>query len=422
MMISSFVGGVFLWAVHPVLQKNVQDIPFPPLRELLKRVVHERLSESNYGLFIALLGIVVIMGIPATGLQTIFAQQAAAAVDEKRQRQLRGTVRTVLATVSLLWAISLLVVFVLRDRVLGSLGLTDSSVLWITMLIGLPVLWTPVLGGLLQGQQNFMWYGWASITGGLGRCLAAFVIVRVLDVGVLGAISAVLLGAIGAFVIYFWQSYADWHGPREPVEWRLWLRRVLPLTIGLGAITFILAADAIVVRKFFPQTSGFYGAAATIGKALVFFTIPLTSVMFPKIVQSAARAERTDVMAQALGATALLGGGAAIFFTLFPGLPLRLVYSESFLVVKSIIPWFAWCMLPLTLSNVLVNNLLARERFRVVPWMLAIALAYGATLWIVSPHLQQSDQVVAFRTIVQILGAFSLLLLLVCSYFTWQKK
>src|SRR5258706_6747627 len=157
MMISSFVGGVFLWAVHPVLQKNVQDIPFPPLRELLKRVVHERLSESNYGLFIALLGIVVIMGIPATGLQTIFAQQAAAAVDEKRQRQLRGTVRTVLTTVSLLWAISLVVVFVLRDRVLGSLGLTDSSVLWITMLIGLPVLWTPVLGGLLQGQQNFMW-------------------------------------------------------------------------------------------------------------------------------------------------------------------------------------------------------------------------------------------------------------------------
>ena len=46
---------------------------------------------------VGVLSMIVIMSIPSTGLQTIFAQQAAAALDEKQQRQLRGTVRTATA-------------------------------------------------------------------------------------------------------------------------------------------------------------------------------------------------------------------------------------------------------------------------------------------------------------------------------------
>jgi hypothetical protein len=36
-----------------------------------------------------------------------------------------------------------------------------------------------------------------------------------------------------------------------------------------------------------------------------------------------------------------------------------------------------WAMLPLTLANVLVNNLLARRDFRAVPWFVVIAIAYA---------------------------------------------
>jgi O-antigen/teichoic acid export membrane protein len=320
------------------------------------------------------------------------------------------------------------VVFVVRQKVLAHLNIPDPSALWVTILIGLPILWMPVLGGLLLGRQNFLWFGWAAICGGFGRFLAIVLIVRMLGGGVTGAMLAVLAGAGGALVIYLWQSYSDWHGTRDPVEWRAWMRRVVPLTLGFGATTFMLSADMIVVRSVFPEEqTGFYSAAGIIGRALVFFTIPLASVMFPKIVQSAARAERTDVMAQALGATALLGAGAALFCTFFPGLPLQLVYEKSYLVIKPLVPWFAWCMLPLTLSNVLISNLLAREKFAVVPLLVAVAVAYGLVLLAVSPllglthHLSQAEQLAAFKTVVQILGGFSLLLLSVSAYFTWRK-
>ena len=48
----------------------------------------------------------------------------------------------------------------------------------------------------------------------------------------------------------------------------------------------------------------------------------------------------------------------------------------------ALVPWFAWGMLPLTLSMVLANALLAHSRFSVVPLLVAMAMGYGVTLFL----------------------------------------
>ena len=58
--------------------------------------------------------------------------------------------------------------------------------------------------------------------------------------------------------------------------------------------------------------TGYYAAAGMIGRALVFLTAPMTQVMFPKVAQSAARSEKSNAALLALGATALIGAGAAL--------------------------------------------------------------------------------------------------------------
>ena len=79
MMIASVAGGAFMWAVHIVMQKPVDQVPLGSITHFLKRFVQDPVSESAYGLFTALLGLVMWMSIPSNGLQTVFAQQAAAA-------------------------------------------------------------------------------------------------------------------------------------------------------------------------------------------------------------------------------------------------------------------------------------------------------------------------------------------------------
>jgi hypothetical protein len=108
---------------------------------------------------------------------------------------------------------------------------------------------------------------------------------------------------------------------------------------------------------------------------------------------------------------------------LFPWLPLLIVNGRSFLVVAPLVTWFAWCMLPLTLSMVLVNSLMARSRFAAVPWLVLVAVGYGIALAMVGRHAGNlADTQAGLRMMIQTLGVFNLLLLGVCAWFTWGVK
>jgi O-antigen/teichoic acid export membrane protein len=215
-----------------------------------------------------------------------------------------------------------------------------------------------------------------------------------------------------------------WKIETTRVEWKDWLARVIPLTLGLGAAQFMLSADMIFTQKFFPaDQTGFYAAAGMIGRALVFFTQPLTVVMFPKLARSSATGEKSNALMLALGATVFAGGGAAIACTLLPWLPLQIIYPKSYLVAAPLVPWFAWCMLPLTLSFVLVNSLMARSKFSAVPWLVLVAVGYAIALSMVGRHAGSlADTQAGLRMMIQTLGVFNVLLLGVCAWFTWEKK
>ena len=211
-----------------------------------------------------------------------------------------------------------------------------------------------------------------------------------------------------------WFSRDCFRGAAAPMNWPAWLARVVPLTLGLGVSTFMLGADMIFVRRFFPPAqTGYYAAPGMIGRALFYFTAPLTQVMFPKIARSKALGEETSALKLTLVLTALAAGGAALGCTLFPSLPVRLIYDKSFLAISSpLVPWFTWCMVPLTLSTVLINNLMARSRFAAVPWLLAVAVSYGLTLYF------RHD---TFKSVILTVGLFGLILFGVCVWFSFSQ-
>ena len=226
MLVATVVGGAFMWAVHPILQKPVDQVDLGALTHLLKRFVSAPISKDDYGLFGALVGLLGLMGIPAVGLQTIFAHQTASAITESLEQQLRTTARTVLAVGFLIWLALCLTAFFFRRYLMGTLEISQAASLWITLLTGLLVLWTPVLTGILQGRQNFLWYGWTSISGGIGRCLAIAIIVRVLGHQVTGTMLGVLVGVSIPFLICLSQTYRVLRGPGAAVPWSGWLKRV----------------------------------------------------------------------------------------------------------------------------------------------------------------------------------------------------
>ncbi|MBX3731917.1 MAG: hypothetical protein KF791_04905 [Verrucomicrobiae bacterium] len=406
--VATVLGGVFLTAVHPVFGRG---------------------RAAEYEVFGTMLRLFLLLGIPSAGLQVTFAQQSAIAITPEARARLATTTRAVLGGIVIFWAALLLAAVIGRDALTALWRLGDSRVLWPTLGVGLMGLLLPVLRGLLQGRQDFATLGWLAILDGLLRLLLILAALHLLHCGAAGALVAVLLGMLLTTALGAWRTRDVWCHPGAPVDWRRWLGNALPFTAGAGALLILANVDVPYLQATIPGplASHFrmgegYIPAAMIGFALVQFTGQLAVVMFPKIARSVAGRLPTDALTLAFLGTLLLGTLAVAFVSVFPQLPLRIVYftNPAALAAAPVVPWHTSAMVAFALANVLVANQLARGRFWIVGWLIAIVAAYLGTLTGIRSHLLTLEPVAAYRLLTQVLGAYSLLLLLIAAALTWR--
>jgi O-antigen/teichoic acid export membrane protein len=141
---------------------------------------------------------------------------------------------------------------------------------------------------------------------------------------------------------------------------------------------------------------------------------PLAAVMFPKIVHAKAKGEKSDLMGVVLLGTVILAAGGAIGLWVLGPWMAGLIFGPDFVQPDSVLlPWYAWGVVPLSVANVLLNNLLARSLFKVVPALCVLAVGYAFAL-----SRFHDTPVMVIKT----LGVGNLLLLAVCAYYTWGVK
>jgi O-antigen/teichoic acid export membrane protein len=396
LMISAIAGGAMTWGVH-FLSKSI--------------------PESQYATFGTLLMVVACM--PTMPLQMIFAQQTALALATGRERQLAGMVRMAAMWTFIPWALGTAIVLLFQKQIVTGWHLPDAVGLWVTLPLLLLTLLGTMFGGILQGRQDFFWLGWVAILSGVLRFLAAALLVLALGLGAAGMITGALIGVGLCALIAIWRTRDLWSLPAENFDGKGLIRQVVPLMFGFGACQFMFTSDTMFAKAYFTgDQMAPYVAAGTLSRALLWLVLPLAAVMFPKIVHAAAKAEKTNLFNLVVLGTAVLAICGALGLWLVGPIVVKIVYKSSYVAATTaLLPWYAGAMVPLALANVMVNDLLARARFGVVPFMVLLAAAYGFTLpWMLN-HFPGRLEVV-----LQTLGAFNLLLFLVCAWFTWGVK
>ena len=158
-----------------------------------------------------------------------------------------------------------------------------------------------------------------------------------------------------------------------------------------------------------------------IGFAMTQFIAPIAAVMFPTIVRNMALSKKTDALLLTLAVTGGFACLAATGCTLFPKLPLAILFPDK-IGASVLVPSYVWVLVPLALANVLIQNLLARGRFAATPWLIAVPILYVLTLLAFKSRLVAlPDDFSAFKVIIHIMGFFCLLLFGVAAWFTWRK-
>ncbi len=391
MAAAAMLGGVFNMASTSVAQR----MPVP----------------GDYNIFATALSALGILALPALGMQTVFAAQAAGSESEERRRELATSMRWAIGLLAVVW-IGLAGWWMLREKqIMAAYSLSSPAMLWILLGIVLATLCTSVLYGTLQGRQEFLTLGWVTLLNGVGRCAVLFATVHLLGGGALGGLLGVLAGTGLVLGIVIWKTWPLLTGPRGTFRWREWLHRLIPLTIGLGALNYIMQADALVVReKLQPVLTGNevdgYSAVRNVGLALVFVIGGITTVMFAKVARSFHLSEKSEALKLTVLMTAAIGLAGAALATAFPALPLQILSPGRLLASKTLVPPYCWALLPVALANVIIWSLLARESYRIVPWLAALAVAYRIALD------RFHDQLM---TVILVLGVFGVLMLALCA-------
>lgn len=397
LMIATIGGGAMTFGVHFLAKSD--SVPKP-----------------QYAAFVTLL--MVVGCLPAMPLQMIFAQQSALALATGRERQLAGMIRLVWLWTFVVWLLGAAAVCVFQKRIVAGWHLPDTTGLWAMLLLLLFSLWVPMFTGVLQGRQDFFWMGWSAILAAAGRFIGAVFLVLALSLGSAGMLAGAVMGVGLGAVVAIWRTRDLWSLPAEQFAGKNLARQVLPLVFGFGACQFMFTSDTMFAKAFFNDDQmGSYGAAGTLSRALLWLVMPLAAVMFPKIVHANARSEKSNLFGIVVLGTAVLAIFGGLGLWLVGPLAIKLVYKSTYLSAAALIPWYAGAMVPLAMANVIVNDLLARSRFRVVPFMVLLALAYGFTLPWMLHHFPGRLEVV-----LQTLGAFNLLLFGICAWFTWGAK
>lgn len=379
---------------------------------------------SDFSVALTILRIFMLVSLPASAMQTLLAQQMAAAVSEEARRDASATARGVLKWTLIFWVGLAVIASAFRDQITALLQASSVNVVWAMMMLILGSLALPIFLGLLQGLQFFMSFGWATIMNGLGRFVAIVVAVKAFQIGATGATMAAFAGYAAASMIAAWPALEAFRAKPGKFDAIAFLKRAALLTAGTGSTIFIINVDMILIQAHFPkELSRFYGGAETIGIAVVTLCVPVAAVMFPKIVRSRVMATSSDALNLAVTGTAIIAGATAVFCTFFPEIPLRILYFNhpEMLEAAPLIRWFMWAMVPVTIYNVLVNNLIARERYEIIPWAAILPIGYAVTLYL---FLERSHlpPFATFKRVIQILLFFSTALMLISIYFTRAEE
>lgn len=348
---------------------------------LFHLTVSRQLGPSDYGALGPLLGVLVVLAVPAGALQVAITKKVAARRRPSAGQQVPVVIGPLLAS-SVLWGIGasaaliaaspLLKVFLHLPSVTPAM-MVGASVL--PMAIGL------VPKAVLLGELRYRLVGAALVAGTLVR-LGSGVLLLEAGRGLTGAMAASVIGEVvtAALLLPALRSFLI-SATGKPILLR-WHEASTALVAFTG-FWLLTAVHTVLARHFLPgRPSGFYAAASTAASAAMFLPGAVALVAFPRFAETEAG---TPAAKQRL-VPALIGVGAtsalaAVAVAAFPQFVITVLFGKLYLGSTVIVGILSISYACLAVTSVLMHYHLATE-FRAAsaaPWVGVVLAIVGVS-------------------------------------------
>ncbi|MCX7988632.1 MAG: hypothetical protein N2647_04250, partial [Thermodesulfovibrio sp.] len=171
----------------------------------------------------------------------------------------------------------------------------------------------------------------------------------------------IFASAVGIFLILFFLLWRN--GGIKGVRAKLQVRKILKIALYVSPSGFFVYADDIFIRRIFDEyTAGLFASVSIAGKILVWLTLTLLGVYFPKFVQSKESSSLKKFILQMFGLVLIaeIAGQLAI---LLVGKPLfLLLFGVKFEPAFEFLSYYLIAVLPLLFGMIFISIATAMER------------------------------------------------------------
>lgn len=375
---------------NPTIQQSIVLMGATTAANVLQYVFHafvsRALGPTDYGVLTSLLALYLIVSVPAGIAQTVITQYVARFRALAEPGRIAGLFGDGVRYLSAAGIVIFVVVAVLSQPIASFLNVADAVPVIAMASVFIVSGGSTAVIGSLQGLQRFYVISATGFLTALFRLAAAiaFILVGWGAAGALGAttVATLLAALVGLFFLRdVMATRAEEHGLALGVV----SRYTLIVLVGTLAFTVLTNVDLIVVKHYFsPEEAGYYSAAATLGKIILFFPGAISTVMFPKTSHRFALGQTaSDLARQSLWAIVALCGAAAIVLAIFPTLAVHILFGTEFDASIGLVGLYGATMGLYALVQMLMAFYISQEEGRFVWLMAAVtaALAVGLVLF-----------------------------------------
>ena len=251
----------------------------------------------------------------------------------------------------------------------------------------------PIAAGALQGNENFIAFGFARLSLALGRLVLLFFLVQA-GLRLEGAVIALLFGwLISVLCAFLLLSKTLWirtdPAPKHLLSegWKLSFYALLAYLTYMS----LTSVDLVWVNQTLSgELAGAYAGLTLLRRIVALLPGAAVTVMFPRVARQLAEGILpTRVLIQTAVIILVASGGLSLLYFLFPAQILGIIFGKGYQAVSPFLGWMGVAMTGVALSSIWLNYYLA-EKPRDFVILLGIAVSLEWILLNLFPPSLQS--------------------------------
>ena len=232
------------------------------------------LGPADYGSLGAILSLLYILLVPFNVIQTTISKFVAKFKANNKENKIKYLFFYSLKKLFFFSIISIVLFLAISPFIAGFINISTHNLFIISILIPF-VLLLPINRGMFQGLQTFKPLGVNIVIEALSKLFFGFILVF-FGFGLSGAIIGIILSYVIPLIFSLFQLKNSYSRKHDDIEIKNIYRYSFPVLITMLSLTAFYSLDVILVKHYFNDvSSGFYAAAALLGRIVFFASLSI---------------------------------------------------------------------------------------------------------------------------------------------------